>query len=72
MENMYPKNPNSKWFIELTDRLKRLSDKLALPEDVASEFKVFMLEVARGQYMAGNRSGIRWAREQAGLPVSRQ
>lgn len=58
------KNPNAKWYVELMEKFHSLAEKQALPEDVASELKVFMLEVARQQYMAGNRSGIRWAREQ--------
>lgn len=59
------KNPNAKWYVELMERFNRIVEKQALPDDVASELKVFMLEVARKQYMAGNRSGIRWAREQS-------
>lgn len=59
------KNPKAKWYVELMERFNVIVEKQALPEDVASELKVFMLEVARKQYMAGNRSGIRWAREQS-------
>ncbi|MFH1712434.1 MAG: hypothetical protein ABH846_04340 [Patescibacteria group bacterium] len=58
------KNPTAKWYIDLMERYKMLINKFGMPEDLASELKVFLLEVAREQYMAGNRSGIRWAREQ--------
>ena len=64
------KNPNAKWYVELMERYLRLSEKLGLPEDVMSEMKVFLLEIAREQYMAGNRSGIRWAREQGLAPAA--
>ena len=62
--NVQIKNPQAKWYIDLMERFKTLTQKFAIPEDTASEFKLFLLEVAREQYMAGNRSGIRWAREQ--------
>ncbi len=59
----------AKWYIELMNRFEQLVTKLHIPEDPASELKVFFLEIARSQYLAGNRSGIRWAREQMGLPT---
>ncbi|MDP2631970.1 MAG: hypothetical protein Q8P30_04385 [Candidatus Uhrbacteria bacterium] len=65
----YPNNQNAKWYVELMERFRTLTARFGLPEDVASDIKVFLLETAKAQYMAGNRSGIRWAREQAGLPV---
>ncbi len=58
------KNPKAKWYIELSERYRKLSERLGLSEDTTSEIKVFLLEISREQYMAGNRSGIRWAREQ--------
>jgi len=63
--NYQVKNPNAKWYVDLMERYRGLISKFGMPEDLASELKVFLLEVAREQYMAGNRSGIRWAREQA-------
>jgi len=38
---------------------------LGLPNEVGAEIKTLLLTIAKEQYMAGNRSGIRWAREQA-------
>lgn len=58
------KNPKAKWYLELMDRFNLLVEKLAVSEDVASEFKVLLLETAKEQYMAGNRSGIAWIRKQ--------
>jgi hypothetical protein len=58
------KNPKAKWYVELSDRFNTMSEKLGIAEEVANEFKVLLLETARNQYLAGNRSGIRWAREQ--------
>ncbi len=66
---MYDKYRNAKWYIDLTKNFGDLMMRLGIPEDPASEIKVFLLEIARSQYMAGNRSGIRWAREQMGLPT---
>lgn len=55
----------AKWYIDLCTELEQLMEALEVSEEGASEIKTFMLEVARNQYLAGNRSGIRWAREQA-------
>jgi hypothetical protein len=59
------KNPKAKWYTELMDRFERLMSTQGIPENPAREIKQLVLAVAREQYMAGNRSGIRWAREQA-------
>ena len=55
----------AKWYLELCADLESLMDALEVSDEGAEEIKTFMLEVARNQYLAGNRSGIRWAREQA-------
>jgi len=57
--------PKAKWYVSIQKRLTEFSEKLALPEDIASEIKVFVFEVAREQYKKGNNSGICWARERA-------
>ncbi len=61
MENT---NTQARWYVELTEKFTSLMETLGLDEDVASEIKLFVLQIARDQYMAGNRSGIRWARSQ--------
>lgn len=55
----------AKWYLELCADLESLLEALEVSEKGGEEIKTFMLEVARNQYLAGNRSGIRWAREQA-------
>lgn len=59
------KNPKAKWYLELMERFNKLIERFGMPEDAQDEFESFLLDVAREQYMAGNRSGIRWMREQA-------
>lgn len=59
------KNPQAKWYVDLMEKFNTLMKKFSAPEDLADEFRVLLLETARSQYMAGNNSGIRWAREQA-------
>lgn len=61
---MQVKNPQAKWYIDLSSKFASLMQNLGMPDDVAQEIKTFMLTVARDQYMAGNKSGIRWARTQ--------
>ena len=60
----YPKNPKARWYVELMRRFEALMSTHKVPEDTRSEIKIFLLEVAREQYMAGNRSGIAWMRDQ--------
>lgn len=64
MENIV-KNPQARWYTELMQKFQSVIQALGLDEDSASEIKVFVLQIARDQYMAGNRSGIRWARTQS-------
>ncbi|MBT4856666.1 hypothetical protein HON52_00570 [Candidatus Uhrbacteria bacterium] len=59
------KNPNAKWYIELSNRFSTLMSNLGLADETSSQVKNLLVEIAQEQYMAGNRSGIRWAREQA-------
>ena len=54
----------AKWYVDLCLELDTILEALEVDEEGASEIKTFMLELARNQYLAGNRSGIRWAREQ--------
>jgi hypothetical protein len=57
------KNPTAKWYVELIEKFKKLMELHGMPDDVALDVKDFVLDVAREQYMAGNRSGIAWARK---------
>ena len=63
------KNPKAKWYVELMQKFENLMQALGIPENASNEIKTFILEISREQYMAGNKSGIRWQRVQAGLPV---
>jgi hypothetical protein len=63
------KNPKAIWYVKMMEQFNTLMQRLSMPEDAQSEIKTMFLEVAKDQYMAGNRSGIRWQREQSGLPV---
>ena len=57
------KNPTAKWYVELIVKFKKLMELHGMPDDVALDVKDFVLDVAREQYMAGNRCGIAWARK---------
>ena len=52
----------SRWYNTLVDRFSSLTRKYDLPQDIADEFLGFMIDVAKEQFKAGNRSGIAWAR----------
>ena len=59
------KNPNAKWYVDLCNRFEALMHNLGIPSEPSAKIKNLLIEIAKEQYMAGNRSGIRWAREQA-------
>ncbi len=58
------KNPQAKWYMELMDKFNHLMERMGVPESISNEFKVLLIDVARDQYMAGNRSGISWIKKQ--------
>jgi hypothetical protein len=66
--NTIVKNPNAKWYVDLTQRFTTLVNQNHISPEQQGPLKQFVLEVAREQYMAGNRSGIRWARNQSNPP----
>ena len=68
--NELVKNTQARWYVELSEKFSQLVDKLGLESEIAAEVKLFVLQIARDQYMAGNRSGIRWARTQNSTPVA--
>lgn len=55
------KNPQAEWYLDLSTRFEELVSVIGINEDQASEIKVFLLQVAKDQYMRGNRSGIKWS-----------
>lgn len=69
--SQYVKNTKAKWYTQLMKRFEDLMARLGMPDPAIDELKEFMLSVAREQYMAGNRSGIRWAHEQNGTSIAR-
>ncbi|HAL49977.1 MAG: hypothetical protein UU40_C0019G0002 [Candidatus Uhrbacteria bacterium GW2011_GWD2_41_121] len=52
----------SKWVTELNNRIQTIVHNLGLNTDLGAHMKEFVFQVAREQYMAGNKNGIRWAR----------
>ena len=57
-------NPTAKWYIDLSMRFNDLMQRNGMPEEIAAEIKLFVVDVAKEQYKAGNRSGIAWMRKQ--------
>lgn len=56
-------NSAPNWYTSLNDRLDTLMKKHDMPEDIALEINDFVVNVAKEQYKAGNRSGISWLRK---------
>ncbi|MFH1405149.1 MAG: hypothetical protein ABIH21_03575 [Patescibacteria group bacterium] len=55
---------NMPWFKDLVAKLNSIAEEVGLDDMSVDKLKEFMLEVARNQYSAGNRSGIAWAKSQ--------
>lgn len=58
------------WLSELEDNFMTLARKYDLPEDMEIEIRNFVIGVAREQYKIGNKSGIRWIRQQMNKPIA--
>lgn len=58
------KKPKATWYLSLMEKFELLTKQFSIPEDTASAFKLLLLETAREQYMAGNKSGIHWMKKQ--------
>jgi hypothetical protein len=54
------------WIEKITDGFHVIANKYDLPEDMRHEIEGYVLNVAKDQYFAGNKSGIAWLRKQAG------
>lgn len=52
------------WFVDLENEANTLFNELQITDEETKD-KIFglLLQTARNQYLAGNRAGIRWARE---------
>ncbi|RMD51298.1 hypothetical protein D6827_02525 [Candidatus Parcubacteria bacterium] len=59
------KNTNAMWYQNIINRFEKLIKEIQANEKQAEKIKDFVLNIAREQYLNGNRSGIRWARNQS-------
>lgn len=59
-------NEKKNWSAQLMERFDALMKKFDMPEDIQIDLRNFVSDVAREQYMAGNRNGIGWLRKKAG------
>jgi hypothetical protein len=59
---MYMAEQFSHWFDKLTAGLNSLAEELGLDDMATSRMRDFVVGIAKEQYKAGNRAGIRWAR----------
>lgn len=49
------------WFVEMTTKFNQLAQNLGIEGPPAQEMRNFMIEIAKEQYKAGNKSGIAFA-----------
>ena len=53
----------SNWLTALIRSINSLSEQFGLDDQSTSTLRDFIVDIAREQYKIGNRSGIRWARQ---------
>ncbi len=56
-----------RWYSTLMDNFRMLMKKHDMPEDIAIEIETFVVDVAKSQFKAGNKSGIAWTHQQIAL-----
>jgi len=54
----------AKWQTTIINTANGLAEEFGLDDLATQKLREHLLAVAREQYMAGNRSGIKWARSQ--------
>ncbi len=52
------------WYSKLIGNIAQAATDLQLPGEMRESFREFVMGIARDQYTAGNRAGIRWLRVQ--------
>lgn len=52
------------WYSKLLGNIGTMSQELQVPGELKESFREFVMGVARDQYCAGNKAGIRWLRVQ--------
>jgi hypothetical protein len=51
-----------KWYVDLAASANTFAEELGLDDFATKKLRDIMITKGKEQYMAGNRSGIRWAR----------
>jgi hypothetical protein len=59
------KEPKAQWYEDLMLEFESLTSKYGIEGKARDDIQLLLLHTARNQYLAGNRAGIRWAREHA-------
>ena len=56
-------NPTAKWYVSLCSRFNELMDRNGIPEEISSEVKLFVIDIAKEQYRSGSKSGAAWMQD---------
>ncbi|MEK7105563.1 MAG: hypothetical protein AAB865_02685 [Patescibacteria group bacterium] len=52
------------WYSKILSNITSMSDQLELESEQRETLREFVLSIAKDQYCAGNKAGIRWLRVQ--------
>ena len=58
-------NQPSSWYKNLCDRVNEVAESFGLDDPQTNRFRDFIMQIARDQFKAGNKSGAGWAFQQA-------
>ncbi len=58
-----PKPAPASWFLKTISEVSTLAEELGLDDRSAQRLREFVLSKMKNEYIAGCRSGIKWARE---------
>lgn len=56
-------NDKASWFMSLIASIQGMAEELGLDDMSSQKLREFVLNIAKEEFKAGNRSGISWARK---------
>lgn len=61
---METENKKTSWYHALTTGIETIGEQLELQGEERLALREFLMKMAKEQYMAGNKAGIKWLRMQ--------
>lgn len=62
LQTPMPEQKSAKWYVDLATSANSLGEELGLDEHGTQKLRDLLINKGKEQFLAGNRSGIKWAR----------